>query len=358
MIVKNEEEYLPKCLSSVVRIVDEIIIVDTGSVDNTVAIAEAFGAKVIHMPWQDSFSAARNRCFEEARGEWILWLDADEVMDVEEGDRLKELLTQAAVREQNIECIQFYFCNYLEGGGTEHVCLQRMVRNRPEYRFEGRIHEQILPSMLRANSDVKVGQVDIHIYHYGNLAKNILRQDKTRRNILLLLHSLREDSDYWKYHYYLGIELYRIHDLKNALQHFNSALTAPNGFPKTLLSSAHKYRLITLGAMRNDHALVQYSMESITLFPDFTDLYHLRASGLQALGQTRQAIDSLRQALYRGPAHQEYPRMSGYGTYLTCAELGVLYALVEDLQNSDLYFTLASLMSGDARIRFRKCEVS
>ncbi|MFB5679272.1 glycosyltransferase [Paenibacillus terreus] len=354
MIVKNEEEYLPKCLSSVMRIVDEIIIVDTGSTDNTVSIAEAFGAKVIHMPWQDSFSAARNRGFEEATGDWILWLDADEEMDVEEADRLKELLTRDAIREQNIEVIQFYFINHLETGETSHASLDRMVRNRPQYRFEGRIHEQILPSVLWANPAMKVGQVDIHIHHYGNLAKNILRQDKIRRNISLLLQSLRENPDYRQNHYYLGIELYRMNDLENALKHFNSALEDPSGFPKAVLSSAHKYRLMTLESMGDYHDLVQYSLESITLFPDFTDLYHLMAKGLQALGQTGKAIDALRQALSLGPAQGEYPGVSGHGTYLACVGLGKLLASAGDRINADLYLTLASLMLGDARIRFRE----
>ncbi|MFB5685249.1 glycosyltransferase family 2 protein, partial [Paenibacillus terreus] len=120
MIVRNEEKYLPKCLSSVQRIVDEIIIVDTGSTDDTVAIAKSFGAKVIQMPWQNSFADARNRGFDEATGDWILWLDADEEMDVNEAEKLKGLLSRDAIREQRIEGIQFVFCNHLEGGVVEY----------------------------------------------------------------------------------------------------------------------------------------------------------------------------------------------------------------------------------------------
>ncbi|MFB5763991.1 glycosyltransferase family 2 protein [Paenibacillus medicaginis] len=278
MIVRNEEEYLPKCLGSVMRIVDEIIIVDTGSTDGTVAMAKALGTKVIEMPWEDSFAVARNRGLDEATGDWILWLDADEEMDVNEANKLKELLTRDAIWEQHIEGIQFYFCNDLEGGRVEHICLHRMVRNRPEYRFEGRVHEEILPSMLEVNPDMQVGQVDIHVYHDGYLAKNILRQDKISRNRSLLLQSLEEYPNHRKYHYYLGIELYRMNELESALEHFNAALADPGEFPKTLLSSAHKHRLVTLETMGRYREMVQYSMDSIALFPDFTDLYHLRGS--------------------------------------------------------------------------------
>ncbi|MFB5269251.1 glycosyltransferase [Paenibacillus enshidis] len=353
MIVRNEEEYLPKCLSSVIRIVDEIIIVDTGSTDGTVAVAQAFGAKVIEIPWEDSFSVARNRGLEEATGDWILWLDADEEMDVNEANKLKELLTRDAIREQQIEGIQFYFCNVLEGDRVEHLCLQRMVRNRPEYRFEGRVHEEILPSMLEVNPDMQVGQVDIHVYHDGYLAKNIVRQDKISRNRSLLLQSLEEHPGQRKYHYYLGIELYRMNELESALEHFNTALAGPEEISKTLLSSAHKYRLVTLETMGRYRDMVEHSMDSIPLFPDFTDLYHLKGIGLSALGHTDEAIYALRQALSLGPAPEEYPAVTGYGTYLTCRDLGILYATAGKQMDADLYLTLASLMDIDTRIAFK-----
>ncbi|MDP4099370.1 glycosyltransferase [Paenibacillus sp. P96] len=354
MIVKNEAEYLPKCLSSVMRIVDEIIIVDTGSTDDTVAIAKAFGAKVIQMPWQDSFSDARNRGFEEATGDWILWLDADEEMDVDEADKLKDLLTRDAVREQRIEGLQFVFCNHLEGGGVEYNRLHRMVRNRPEYRFEGRVHEQILPSMVEARPDVQLGQVDIHIHHHGYLARNIIRQDKIERNISLLRQAISEHPDFPHYPYYLAIELYRINDLEGALSNLNRALEHMVQVPKQILSSAHKYRLIVLDAMKRYSDLVRLSRDSITEFPDFPDLYHLEAIGWNQLGATDKAISSLRQALSVGPAGEEYPTVAGHGTYLTCRDLALLYESIGNPLGADLYFTLVSLMVSHAGIRFQE----
>ncbi|CAG1020908.1 partial heptose III glucuronosyltransferase, partial [Methylococcales bacterium] len=78
MIVKNESKYLRGCLDSVFGAVDEIVIVDTGSNDDTIAIAEEYGAKVFHFPWQNDFSMARNFALEKSTGDWILYLDADE----------------------------------------------------------------------------------------------------------------------------------------------------------------------------------------------------------------------------------------------------------------------------------------
>ena len=78
MIVKDEEEMLPGCLAAVAEHVDEIVVVDTGSTDRTVEIAESFGANVVEFPWNGSFADARNVSLDHATGDWILWLDADE----------------------------------------------------------------------------------------------------------------------------------------------------------------------------------------------------------------------------------------------------------------------------------------
>ncbi|RLB04217.1 MAG: glycosyltransferase, partial [Deltaproteobacteria bacterium] len=83
MIVKNEEKMLPKCLESIREVADEIIIVDTGSTDNTVAIAESFGAKVYFHPWEKDFSKHRNQSLSYATGDWILQIDADETLEPE-----------------------------------------------------------------------------------------------------------------------------------------------------------------------------------------------------------------------------------------------------------------------------------
>src|SRR5690606_19791317 len=94
MIARNEEAHLARCLQSVRDLVDEIVLVDTGSTDRTVAIAEAFDARVFHVAWQDDFSLARNASLEEARGDWILVLDADETIAQRDHDVIRRLLEQ------------------------------------------------------------------------------------------------------------------------------------------------------------------------------------------------------------------------------------------------------------------------
>ena len=92
LIVKNEEDNLAACLESIHGIADELIVVNTGSVDRTKEIAAQFGARVFDFPWIDSFAAARNECLKHATGDWIFWLDADDRVDAENRERLREVV--------------------------------------------------------------------------------------------------------------------------------------------------------------------------------------------------------------------------------------------------------------------------
>ena len=132
---------LPRCLAAARDAVDEIIVVDTGSTDRTVEIAESFGAKVIEQEWTGSFADARNVSFDAATGDWIMYLDADEVLVADDAERLREL-TGRTWREA-FYLVETNFTGELgDGTAVTHNAL-RVFRNRPEYRFEGRIHEQI-----------------------------------------------------------------------------------------------------------------------------------------------------------------------------------------------------------------------
>lgn len=89
MMVKNEEEMLPRCLNSIKHLIDELIVVDTGSTDKTIEIAESFGAKIYHHPWENNFSKHRNQSLGYATGDWIIQIDADEELN---GYQLKKMI--------------------------------------------------------------------------------------------------------------------------------------------------------------------------------------------------------------------------------------------------------------------------
>jgi len=140
MIVKNEEAVLTRCLESAARWVDEIIIVDTGSTDKTIEIAEKFGAKISHFKWVNDFAAARNFSLEKAMGEWILWLDADDVLPEETGSRLRNLVSYA---EPHVGCISMFY-ETRTNFKASHISRTSLFRNHPDIRFVHRVHEQLL----------------------------------------------------------------------------------------------------------------------------------------------------------------------------------------------------------------------
>ena len=171
MIVRDEEECLGRCLESVQELVDEIIVVDTGSVDRTVEIAKGFGAKVGYFDWCDDFAAARNTSLELATGDWILWLDADDILPAESHSRIRRLLARGNDKG-------YFFV--LDDQGYENVsCLQmRLFPNLPGVQFELPIHEQVTPSL--AELKVKMEATDIRVVHTGYTTPEVVAAKKER----------------------------------------------------------------------------------------------------------------------------------------------------------------------------------
>ncbi|MFA6110695.1 MAG: glycosyltransferase, partial [Candidatus Latescibacterota bacterium] len=171
MIVRNEEARLARCLESARGAVDEIVVVDTGSTDRTVEIARGFGARLGHFPWCDDFAAARNASLNLATGDWILWLDADDLLPAEAHPRIRELIGQGRDRA-------YFFV--LDDQGYENVsCLQlRLFPNLPGVRFEMPIHEQVTPSLARLG--VRLVPTDLRVVHTGYATPEVVRAKKER----------------------------------------------------------------------------------------------------------------------------------------------------------------------------------
>ena len=161
MIVRNEERLLGDCLKSIADEVDEIVIIDTGSLDRTCQVAAAHGARIIERPWTDDFSAARNCALEHATGDWILYIDADERLEVPAAGALR-----AAVAEPGVVAFRLQF--QPQAGYTPYREL-RLFRRDDRIRFRGVIHETVHPDLEAvAQADgLSFGQSDIRLRHVG-----------------------------------------------------------------------------------------------------------------------------------------------------------------------------------------------
>ncbi|MCK4966329.1 tetratricopeptide repeat protein, partial [bacterium] len=216
---------LPVSLESIKDVVDEMIVVDTGSTDSTVDIAKKYGADIYHFDWCDDFSAARNFALDKAAGEWILYLDADERIDAENGRKIREVIGRAddfmAVSinhhtpQEKDNLIKYFSLDYC-----------RIFRNDKRIRFEGRIHEQILPSINRLNG--KVFKSDIIIDHFGYMVSDDKRKERLERNAALLLKSIEEEPNDGFMHFNLA-KVYRLMGkYDEAIREFETVLKFPD----------------------------------------------------------------------------------------------------------------------------------
>lgn len=144
MIVKNEERVLARCLDSVQGIVDEIVIVDTGSTDGTIDIAKRYTEKVFPFVWQEDFSAARNESFSHAKMEYCLWLDADDVLEEEGRQKLLELKDTLS-SQVDVVMLPYHTAFDEEGRPTFCYYRERLLRREAGFRWEGVVHEAIAP---------------------------------------------------------------------------------------------------------------------------------------------------------------------------------------------------------------------
>lgn len=144
MIVKNEEDTLPRCLDSVADLVDEIIVVDTGSTDGTEAAARRYTGKVYHFGWIDDFSAARNYAFDQATKEYCLWLDADDVL-LDEDRVAFRALKESLLPESDVVMLPYHTAFDGEGWPTFSYYRERIIRRGPRCRFQGAVHEAVSP---------------------------------------------------------------------------------------------------------------------------------------------------------------------------------------------------------------------
>ena len=190
MIVKNEEANLSACLDSVADIVDEIIVVDTGSTDATINIAESRGAKVYHFPWIDDFAAARNEALRHASGDWIFWMDADDRLD--EANRLKLRSLLADLPADLVGFVMKCKCTTDHESASTLVDHIRLFANHPDLCWKYRIHEQILLSIRRLGGKVRWSDVVIHHIGYQSEA---IRRRKLERDFRLLTLENQENPD-------------------------------------------------------------------------------------------------------------------------------------------------------------------
>jgi glycosyltransferase involved in cell wall biosynthesis/Flp pilus assembly protein TadD len=321
MIVKDEEEMLPGCLEAVRDAVDEIVVVDTGSTDSTVEIARSFGAVVVELPWNGSFADARNASLERATCDWILYLDADEHLVPEDARELRGVLGRTW-REG------FYLVETNYVGGDEvgsaitHLAL-RVFRNRAEYRFEGRIHEQKTRNMPTYLAE-RFEATTVRVRHYGYLRSVFAGRDKSRRNVELLEAERREGVTAFN-SFNLASERLALGETREARRLFDESwelLRTHGGWEQVGYAPLLVARVAKARRESGDPAGALAAVEEgLAVFPDHTDLVFEAALAAREQGDLARTRELAGRCLAMGDAPARYAATVGAGTFLA---LGLL----------------------------------
>jgi tetratricopeptide (TPR) repeat protein len=267
LIARNEEAALPVCLESAADLVDEIILVDTGSADRTKEVAARFGARIHEFAWIDDFAAARNESIRHATGDWIFWLDCDDRIDDAERPKLRSLF--ADLGDENCG----YVMKSVSATGSPtgvHVVLEhvRLFPNHPDIRWQYRVHEQITPALARRGCEVK--QTDVVIEHRGYQERS-LHAGKLERNLRLLRLDYADNPDDPNVLFHLGWTYQAMNRPAEALPLLSRCLqiSAPLGQATSTLYTVMALCYRQLG--QEEPALV-ICRQGRTQFPDDPDL--------------------------------------------------------------------------------------
>lgn len=190
MIVRNEEAFLGRCLLSVKNLADEIIVVDTGSVDASKQIALSAGAKIVNFPWCDDFSAARNAGLDVATGSWILVLDADEYLPDTSIRAIREIITSHSLPDHAFHLLNKSTTDGGLTGTAGHIV--RLFPNNPQVRYEWPVHEQVVTSLQREG--IPIANTNIEIIHTGYSSPEVNAIKQTRN--LRILDKMISSSDH------------------------------------------------------------------------------------------------------------------------------------------------------------------
>jgi len=289
MIVRNEERNLPHCLESVSGLFDEIIVVDTGSTDRTKEISSAFGACIVEFAWKDDFAAARNVSLANATGDYVFWLDADDVIDPPELTKLEALFARLRTDPKAAYVVR---CasepDKVNGGGlivVDHVRLFPLLK---DVRWKYRVHEQILPALLRAG--IPVHWTDITVRHTG-YADQAQKEQKRRRDCNILFKELAAHPHDPFVFFNLGMIVFERQQWQEALGYFSCSLSR-----LTRSEATESLRRKLFGMTAWTHQILgnltdslHICNEGIAIEPQDAELWFRKAVALRYLGKTNEA---------------------------------------------------------------------
>lgn len=303
MIVRDEQESLRRCLASVASIVDQMVVVDTGSRDGTASVARDAGAVVIRREWQNDFAAARNVALESVTTDWVLVLDADEQVVPSSGPLIRRAIKNPLVDGFLLDILNFTG-DVTISGGAAHANV-RLFRRLPGVRYEGALHEQVGLSLRRAGGVIRPLPGAL-IIHYGYLGCTVEGYDKKRRNLEIVERQAEEDPQNPFVHFNLAVEYMREGNRPRAIKVFQRAFRLLSDYEVTYAPVLVRHLAACLiDERRYDEALAVLE-HAQWVYADYVDLRYLQGVALNRLGRYEEALEILSECLRIGDSPGVY----------------------------------------------------
>ncbi|OBZ07893.1 hypothetical protein A8L34_25015 [Bacillus sp. FJAT-27264] len=298
MIVKDEEELLPRCLESVTGIADEIIIVDTGSTDRTKQIAAEYSAQLFDYPWVNDFSAARNESIRHAAGKWILVLDADEYLAKDEYDEWNRFLENE--QPQNHLAYTLPVINFTgDRDSDDEISTAPITRLFPNFKgilFERPIHEQLTRG---TQGQLFHKKITMNIYHTGYQTKRLIEKNKHERN-MSIFNTMKNKDRMSEYDWFTLGNQYRYgKNMEEAIRCYERALVGDSSslawYPHCLIG------LISLYFQENRLELVdRLTTSKLVAFTDYAEYHAIKGIQYETMGFFNQAGECYLEAIRIG----------------------------------------------------------
>ncbi|WP_051598425.1 glycosyltransferase family 2 protein [Selenomonas ruminantium] len=293
-ITKNEEKNLSRSIDTIAAAVDELIVVDTGSTDKTRNVAKSYGAKVYDYVWQNDFSGPRNFAIEQATGDYILFIDADEYFSAETCGNLRKVLEDNKAYDALL--IKRYDIDHNEDDIMGEIFVLRAFKHKSNLCYQGRIHEELRDDGRIINNIAMLGPDLLKLYHTGY--ETAVNQAKAERNLHILQEEIKVADNPGQYYMYMAEACRGVGDYV-AMEHYARLDIAQGRRQVAFASRSYRMLLAYLAEQGRNTERYKMAAEAVKEFPELPEFWAELAACQAEIYEYEAAIKSMTEALER-----------------------------------------------------------
>lgn len=273
VLTRNSSKTIKQCLSALENAVDEILIVDTGSTDNTIPIVQEFDAKIVHFQWCDDFAAARNFGLQHVTSDWVIAVDSDEILYKSDLDLIRMVANDLHNHQDEI-VVQIVQANRINGDIGDQL-ESRMFQTNRGFHWEHPIHEQIRTA---TNTTPHFFSSKIRFLHDGYDPNVVSSYDKSLRNVKILRRDVEEHPNDWTRHFFLGRDSLGIAEVEESIKHLQIACElGEKSVEPAYLANCYRMLVIAYESGGRYEEAEKQALYMMKKCPDYPDGFYMYA---------------------------------------------------------------------------------